>query len=141
MPLLERLDVSGGATFTDSDWTDPANDPPGYARPFVATSDEVVFAIIGKADTSEAAVDADVGAMTVDAWVGWERPEVLRASGRPAIRRGLSVVEASTTPLLTRIAFRATDANKGDVGHLHLDLASITVPAIDVVIISGGRPL
>lgn len=145
MPTL-RTFAPGGATWTDADILDPATDVPGYMRAFRATSGEVVFDIYGKASTAVGDDEVTVGAMTTDAYIAWESRTV-RAPGssppgteRPSLRRGASVVETLKAPApgVTRII---AEAEKGATGYLRLDLAAIVAPALEVVIVRGGRPL
>ena len=128
--------------YADLDWTDPAVAIPGNARTFKATAETIIFEVIGKASTAEDADQADVGAMVVDAWVGWESRSASTTGGRPAITRGQSVVEATGGTLGTRIRVESTGATRGDVGRINLTLTGVAaLTAVDVVIVSGARPL
>jgi hypothetical protein len=141
-----RTFAPGGATWTDADILDPATDIPGYMRPFRATSTQVLFDVYGKASTAVGATEVTVGAMTIDAFVAWESGSV-RAPGtsppgteRPSLRRGETILEAAgaVAPGVTRII---AEAEKGATGYLRLDLAAIAAPALEVVLVRGGRPL
>ena len=128
--------------YADLNWTDPAVAIPGNAGRFKATAETIIFEIIGKASTDEDAVQADVGAMVVDAWVGWESRSAVTSGGRPAITRGQSVTEATGGTLGTRIRVESTGATRGDVGRINLTLTGVGgLTAVDVVTISGARPL
>lgn len=140
--LLRRLVLSGD--HVDPNWTDPSVEVPDNARAFVATASRVVFDVIGKASGDPGAAEADVGAMLVDAWVGYEgglRDPADPAAGK-TIRRGLSVVEESGQALSARIRIVATDVVEGSTCHLNLALTVVgALPAVDVILVAGGRPL
>jgi len=139
--ILRRLKLSGD--YSDADWTNPANAPPDNARPFKATRDKIVFELIARTGTGDDADEVDIGALQVDAWVGFEGE--LREPGNPAagrtIRRGLTVVEATNSTIPGRVRLLASDAEVGGVGRLNLALTGVAIPALHVKIISGARPL
>ena len=145
MPVLRRF-IPGGATWTDADILDPTADVPGYMRKFRATASEVVIDVYGKTGTDAGDLEESVGAMTIDAYVGWESPSSVApesnppATERPSIRRGQTLIESTgvVAPGVTRIV---AEGEPGAIGILRLDLLAIGSTALEVTIIRGGRPL
>lgn len=143
MPSL-RTFAPGGATWTDADLIDPTTDIPGYMKAIRATSTEVVFDVYGKATTSDTTT-VSVGAMTIDAYMAWESSDAVApgssppSTERPDMRRGQALAEAGpVAPGVTRII---AEAELGAVGWIRLDLAAISAPVLEVVVVRGGRPL
>ena len=134
--MLLRKIVTAGPAFTDTDWLDPALSPPipDNARRFRILDTEMRFALRGRADSTPGAADVDLGAMTVDAYVLIE----LRDGG---LTRGKTIIEVELSPLDSQIYMRSTGLPRGLVGRLHLDLAVVSAPVIDVLLLDGGRPL
>lgn len=142
MQLIRRLALTGD--YADTDWTNPANPVPDNARPFKVVAGQILFEIIGRDSAGDGGNEVDVGAMLVDAWVGYEGGD--REPGNPSagktIRRGLSVVEAEGAARSGRIRLVATDARPGDVGRLNLTLTGVVgLPAVHVRVVAGARPL
>jgi hypothetical protein len=131
--LIRRISLAGW-TF-DTDWTDPANAPPSNAPRLKFTSSTVLFAVVGKDGTGDAALDVDVGTLTLDAWLG------LEVGGQ--VRRGSSIVETRASELNARILLKANDAVPGMFGYLNI--SSLTnvgaLASLWVYIISGARPV
>lgn len=130
--LIRRLALSGD--FADADWTNPANPPPDTARELKVTSSPMRFALIGKASTADDAAGADLGALTVDAYL------VTKVGDGYA--RSKSVVEIEGDVLSGKVILVAGDVARGDVVRLHLALTGVgALTALDVELLSGGRPL
>ena len=143
--LMRLMALAGD--YSDTDWTDPANTPPANARAFKSTRRSVLFELVGRASTNPDAAEVDLGALLVDAWLGYES-RALRDPTNPVlgkvIRRGQSIVEASPTSsaLLGRIRLVATDVTPGTVCRLHLELTAVgALTAVEVVLVEGGRLL
>ena len=131
--MLYRKIVATGPTFDDADWLDPANDPPDNAPRIKILSRPVVFALRGRASSDPAAAIVALGAMTVDAYMLIEHDD-------GGASRGRSIVEAESATLPGQVMFESNMAT-GGVGRLHLTLAAITAPVIDVLLLDGGRTL
>jgi hypothetical protein len=131
--LIRKLSLSGW-TF-DTDWTDPANTPPDNARRLRFTSPTVQFALVGKDGTGGAALDVDVGTLTVDAWLGVEVGT--------QVRREASLVEATGSELSSRIRIISTDVIPGTIGRLNIkNLTNVgALPALWIYLLHGARPL
>jgi hypothetical protein len=131
--LIRRISLAGWAF--DTDWTNPANAPPDNARRLKFTSSTVLFAVVGKDGTGDAALDVDVGTLTIDAWLG------LEVGGQ--VRRGGSIVETRASELNARILLKANDAVPGMFGYLNI--SSLTnvgaLASLWVYILSGARPV
>jgi hypothetical protein len=108
--LIRRLNLTGW-TF-DAAWTDPANVPPMGARRLKFTMPTVQFALVGKDGTGGAALDVDVGTLTVNAWLGMKVGT--------QVRRGATIVEATGSELSSRIHIISNDAIPGTFGWLNI---------------------
>lgn len=131
--VIRKLVLAPGV-FVDTDWMDPAVVPPDTARRFVATGGDLQFALRGRASSADNAAAVDLGAMTVDAYVLRELPDV-------GVTRGKSVAEVEGGPLAGEIALVSSDVPRGSFCRLHLDLAAVTAPVIEVVLLAGARML
>lgn len=139
---IRRLALSGD--FADLDWTDPANPVPQGSRRFKVTGTKVLFDIIGRASTDTNAVEADVGPMVVDAWVGYLGlpRDPSDPIGPRVVRRGQSVVEATSSTLTTRIRLESVGTEIGSMAVMNMILTGVGgLTAVDVEIVAGARPL
>ncbi len=141
--LMRLMGLSGD--YADLDWTDPANTPPASARPFKSTSREVIFELVGRASTDNDAAEVDLGALEVDAWLGYES-RALRDPTDPSqgkvIRRGLSSVEATMATIPGRVRMVASDVTPGTTCRLNLTLTIVgALVGLEVVLVEGGRLL
>lgn len=132
MPLLRKLVLSGD--YADTDWMDPGITPPAGAPRVKITGEVMRFALRGRASSLDDAAMVSLGAMTVDAYVLVELP------GGGA-RRGLSIIEAEGDVLSNELLIESRVADLGRIARLHLTLTAVTAPVIDVLLLSGGRPL
>jgi len=131
--IVRALSIAPGP-FADTDWTDPAVIPPDNAKRFRILSDDMRFAVRGRASLDPAAAFVPLGVMTVDAYVLIE----LHGGG---VSRGKTIVEVEGAALSSQIFLRSSGLPRGLAGRLHLVLADVSAPALDVVILDGGRPL
>jgi hypothetical protein len=131
--ILIRKCSLAGWTF-DTDWTDPANAPPDNARRLKFTRSTVQFALLGKDGTGDAALDVDVGTLTVNAWLGIQVGT--------QVRRGATIVEAIGSELKSRIHVVSRDVIPGTFGWLNI--ANLTnvggLPALWIYLLGGARP-
>lgn len=131
--LIRRQNLAGW-TF-DTDWTDPANPPPDNARRLKFTSSTVRIALVGKSDTTDAATNVDVGALTINGWLGIEIGS--------SIVRGQSIVETNAGELSAQVLIAFDDVVPGSTGWLNI--ANLTnvggLAALWVYIVSGARPV
>jgi len=128
---VRQLVLSPGA-YADTDWLDPAITPPSNARRFKVLGD-LKFALRGRATTAPDAALASLGVMTVDAYVLVELP-----GGGSA--RGKTVVEVELVPLASQIIL-VSSVIPGRISRLHLTLATVSAPVIEVLLLEGGRLL
>jgi hypothetical protein len=138
---IRRLALTGD--YADDDWTDPANPVPQNARRFKVLAPRLLFDVIARASTDTDAEEVDVGAMVIDAWVGYEsRPrDPSDPTGPKTIKRGQSVVEATTKTLSTRIRLESTGTELGAAAVLNVTLTGVAVSAVDIELVDGGRLL
>ena len=139
---IRRLALSGD--FADLDWTNLANPVPQNARRFKVTDARLLFDIVGRASTDTNAIEVDVGAMVVDAWIGYEGlpRDPADPTGPKVIRRGQSVVEATSGTLSTRIRLEATGTEIGSTAVMNMILTGVAgLTAVDVELVAGARPL
>jgi len=130
---IRRIEIPPGA-FADTDWMDPAVEPPTSSRPFRILSDQMRFAFRGRAS---AAPDADVvslGAMTVDSYVAIDQDGGGRA-------RGKTLVESEGAELAAQIVIASSGLPVGSTARLHLTLTAVSAPLVEVRLLSGGRLL
>ena len=132
MQLIRKI-VSPGPTYADTDWLDPAVTIPDNARQIKILSRPVVFALRGRASSAEDAAIVSLGSMTVDAYMLVEHPG-------GGTSRGYSIVEAEGAAVPGQLLFES-NVVPGRIGRLHLSLATMSAPVIDVLLLSGGRPL
>ena len=131
--MLIRKIVTSGPAYTDTDWLDPAVTLPDNARRIKVLSRPVVFALRGRASSAEDAAIVSLGAMTVNAYMLIEHDD-------GGTSRGYTIAEAEGAPVPGQLLFESNVVS-GLIGRLHLSLAVVTAPVIDVLLLSGGRPL
>lgn len=131
--IVRRLALSGD--YADTDWTDPAIAMPDNARRIKVTGDQLIFALRGKSEASDAGTDVDVGTLTVDAYLVSE----LGGTGRA---RGETLVEVKGDVVLGKIKLVGNDLARGEIVRLHLALTNVgALAALDVQLLTGGRVL
>jgi hypothetical protein len=131
--MLYRKIVTAGPAFADADWLDPAITPPDNARQIKIISRPIVFALRGRASSAPDAAIVSLGAMTVDAYMLVEH-----ADGGTS--RGYSLAETESAAVPGELVFESNIV-VGSLGRLHLTLAAVTAPVIDVLLLAGGRTL
>ena len=99
----------------------------------MVTDTELRFAMRGRVSSAPDADLVTLGAMTVDAYVMLELP------GGGTIR-GKSVQEVEDGVLPAQMMMAAT-VTRGSIGRLHLTLTDVSAPVVEVLLVSGGRPL
>jgi hypothetical protein len=131
--MRARLLVLGG-DYADVDWLDPASPPPDNARQIRVTRSSMKLALRGRAGTADSDPVVSLGAMTVDAYAATE----LDGGG---YTRGKSIAEVEGTVLDGSISLIASDLTPGSTARIHLTLAGVVAPVIELLVLEGGRVL
>jgi hypothetical protein len=132
--MVIRSIVVAPGPYADTDWLDPAVTIPDNARLLRATGGEIQFAMRGRASSAPNAAIVSLGVMTVDAYV-------LRELEGGGTSRGKTIVEREAFPLPGQVTMVANDVVRGTICRLHLTLANVSAPVVEVLLLAGAVPL